>query len=252
MFALLDTLVKGSKARAEDRVRDAFAIDVIEQKVRDAEVGLRSAKDTLALLTLRLRRERTSLADVRKNIADLEKRAVAALDAGREELAKDAADAVAELENERDQRAETVNRIDRRVERMRLSIEKAQRRLLSLKQGALTARSVDAERRAQKRLNRAIGTTDDFAEAEELIQRVLGQDDPLEASEIRREIDRELGHENVADRLADEGFGASRRSTGGTVLERLRSRTGSDGAEGRSPDLTTEQSTSKMKDDTNG
>ena len=222
MLGLIDTLVRGARARSEGRVRDAFAIDIIEQKVRDADASVRAAKDTLAGLMLRQRREARALADVKVRIADLEARAVAALRSERTELADEAAGALAELENERDARSETERRLRDRIERMRLSVEKAQRRLIALRQGASTARAVDAERRAQLRLNRDLEVRDDFAEAEAMIARVMDRDDPLEAADIRREIDRDLDGEGVADRLAEAGFGEPRRRTAASVLDRLR------------------------------
>ena len=46
MFKTLATLINGQNARAEDRVRDAFAIELIDQKIRESESSLRAAKST--------------------------------------------------------------------------------------------------------------------------------------------------------------------------------------------------------------
>ena len=53
MFRTLATLINGANARAEDRVRDAFAIELIDQKIREAETSLKAAKATLATLIQR-------------------------------------------------------------------------------------------------------------------------------------------------------------------------------------------------------
>ena len=37
MFKTLATLINGQHARAEDRVRDAFAIELIDQKIRQSD-----------------------------------------------------------------------------------------------------------------------------------------------------------------------------------------------------------------------
>ena len=60
-------------------------------------------------------------------------------------------------------------------------------------------------------------------EAEQLISRVLGKDDPFERSEILADINRDLDGENIADRMADAGFGSATRSTADDVLARLKS-----------------------------
>ena len=60
-------------------------------------------------------------------------------------------------------------------------------------------------------------------EAEELISRVLGRDDPFERSEILADINRDLEGDNLADRMADAGFGSATRATADDVLARLKS-----------------------------
>jgi phage shock protein A len=57
MFKTLSTLIAGVNARSEDRVRDAFAIELIDQKIREAEQSLKAAKATLASLIQRQRSE---------------------------------------------------------------------------------------------------------------------------------------------------------------------------------------------------
>ncbi len=39
----LSTLIAGVNARSEDRVRDAFTIELIDQKIREAEQSLKAA-----------------------------------------------------------------------------------------------------------------------------------------------------------------------------------------------------------------
>lgn len=78
------------------------------------------------------------------------------------------------------------------------------------------------EQAIQTKLNLTIGRTSNIEEAEEFIGRVMGRDDPFEQSEILREIDRDLGHETLTNRMADQGFGASNRTTADDVLGRLK------------------------------
>ena len=226
MLAIIDTLLRGARARAGERLRDEHAVELLDQKIRDAEAGLGHAKRTLAALVVRLRRERAALGTLETRLAELENRARQALAAGRDDLAGDAAEAIAEMENERAVRRGAVERVDARATRMRLSVERAHRRLVALRQGAMTARSVDAERRAQGRLVEALGAgrhgAGDMEEAEALVARVLGQDDPLEEAEARAEIERDLSGEGAAERLAEAGFGARARTGRDDVLARLR------------------------------
>lgn len=221
MLRTLSTLIAGVNARSEDRVRDAFAIELIDQKIREAETSLKAAKATLASLIQRQRSEIRQRDTLTTRIADMMTRAQQAIDADRDDLAAEAAQAVAHMENEHTQRSETCARLDQKVIRLRNSIEAGHRRIIDLKQGAIQARAVRREQAIQSKLNSTIGTTSSSEEAEELIARVMGRDDPFEQSEILREIDRDLGHETLSERMAESGFGEATRTTADDILARL-------------------------------
>ena len=223
MLNVLKTLLQGANARAEERLTDHFAIDLIEQKIREAEHGLTAAKNTLASLIVRQRNEDRALQGLQARLADLEGRARLALADGREDLAAEAAAAIADLENERAVRRETVAQLADRIARTRGSVEKADRRIADLRQGMISARAADAERRAQKSLNRSLGSASAVREAEELIARVMNQDDPMEEGEVLDEIDASLSSSGIRDRLGDDCYGTMTRVIADDVLIRLRS-----------------------------
>ena len=222
MFNLLKTLITGANAQAEEALTDHFAIDLIEQKIREADGGLSAAKNTLASLIVRQRNEERHLGRLTAEIADLEKRAGLALEDGNENLAVDAAAAIADLSNEQGIRQATVDQLGQRVLRMQATISKANRRIIDLRQGMISARAVDAERRAQKSLNRTIGNSTAMRDAETLINRVMTADDPLEQSDVLDEIDAGLNGASIRDRLAQAGYGDRTKVTAGDVLARLK------------------------------
>jgi phage shock protein A len=223
MFRTLSTLMKGAQARTEDRVRDAYAIELIDQKIREAELAVRAAKGTLASLIQRRRAEQRLVDGIETRRSDLETRARAALAAGREELATEAAETIAGLENELRLRRETLDRLDAKIVRLTRSVEAGQRRMIELRQGAVQARAVKREAEIQSRLSASLSGQTAAEEAKELIARVLGQDDPFEHSEILAEIDEGLGNEGLADRMAAAGFGKATRTNAADVLARLKS-----------------------------
>ena len=91
MFNVLRTLFAGASARAEEQLVDTFAIDLIEQKIREADAGLAAAKNTLAALIVRQRNEQQTFDRLVAQITDLEARVRQALASGREDLATDGA-----------------------------------------------------------------------------------------------------------------------------------------------------------------
>ncbi len=223
MFKTLSTLIVGANARAEDRVRDAFAIELIDQKIREAEASLKAAKATLASLIQRQRSENAQRTSLQKRIADLTNRAKDALEAKNEDMALQAAEAIAQMENELALRDETCARLEQKVMRLRTSIENGHRRIIDLKQGAIQARAVRREQDIQMKLG-SISQTSASEEAEELIARVIGKDDPFEQSQIVAEINRDLNQGGIIDRMADAGYGDPTRATAQDVLNRLKTK----------------------------
>lgn len=224
MLNVLKTLMLGAGARADEALTDHFAIDLIEQKIREAEAGLAGAKNTLAGLILRQRNEERHLGRLDAEIADLESRAGAAIVSGREDLAETAATALADLCNERTMRRQTLDSLAERVLRSQAAVGKAHRRIVDLRQGLISARAIDAERRAQKSLNRTIGSSSAIRDAQALINRVMSQDEPFEQAGVLDEIDAALDGSAARDALAAAGFGRPARVSAEDVLARLRAR----------------------------
>lgn len=221
MFGTLKTLIQGANARAEERVRAAYSIELIDQKIREATEGLKVAKATLASLIQRQRGEERQIAVLQTRSADLLERGRAAMISGREDLATEAAEAVAVMENELSLRRETRARLEARVIRLQASVEATNRRIIDLKQGSVAARALRDEQALQARLNTTLAGTNPLAEAEELIAGVLGREDVYEQAEILTQIDRNLDRSDVADRLAAEGFGRPMKTTAADVLARF-------------------------------
>ncbi|MFS4582955.1 PspA/IM30 family protein [Phaeobacter sp. C3_T13_0] len=221
MFATIKTLILGIDARAEDRLTDTYAIELIDQKVRSSELDLTHAKQALAGLIQKSRMETRQLDTVTARIVDLVERARAALAEDRQDLAQTAATAIAELENEQAMRRRTVDMLEQRVLQLRQSVETRHRRLIDLKQGAIAAQATRKAQGAHTDIMRNGGAADTLGEAEALIRRVMSAEDPFEQSEILKDIETGLSHGAVADDLADAGFGAPTRSTAADVLARL-------------------------------
>lgn len=222
MFRTLKTLFDGANARAEERVREHYSIELIDQKIREATQGLQSAKMTLAGLKQRQRSEARQVETLDKRIADLETRALAALDAGKEALAGEAAEAIAQLENERDLRKRTVDTLERRAVRLQNSVETANRRLVDLRQGAIAAKAARLDGAAHRSVSSTLGGQSAMQEAEQLVRSVLSEDDPFEQAEILAEIDAGLDRSDVAERLGEQGFGDAAKATKSSVLDRLK------------------------------
>lgn len=219
MFGTLRTLFNGANARAEEQLRDTFALDLIAQKIREGEAGLNAAKATLAALVQRHRMEQSQLDALDKRIADMSARIQQAIEKDRMDLAQPAAEALAQMETEAGHRKQMVEKLDAKVLRLRMAVESAHRRLQDLRLGQVQARAIRHERSATARLQ-ATGLSP-LDEAKDLIERVTSEEDPIERSDILHEINRDLAGETLTDRMSAAGIGAPTRITAEAVLARF-------------------------------
>jgi hypothetical protein len=102
MLKTLVTLVRGRVVAIGEEVADQNALAILDQQMRDAAGALDRAKKALAVAIAQESQEGQQLDATRARIEDLETRAVAAIAAERDDLAAEAAEAIATLEAERD------------------------------------------------------------------------------------------------------------------------------------------------------
>src|SRR5947207_13924500 len=102
MFKTFVTLVRGAAFRAEEELADRGALLILDQQIRDSAAGIERAKRALAVAIAQDEAEGKRLETTLSRIADLEERALAALNGGSDELAADAAEAIAVMEADRD------------------------------------------------------------------------------------------------------------------------------------------------------
>ena len=194
---------------------------MIDQKIREADGNLKVAKATLASLIQRKRSEDHQRQALSGRIVDLTKRATSALNAKNEVLAAEAASAIAQMENKVEIRNQTLACLVQKTMRLRSGIEVGHRRIIDLKQGAIQARALRREQDIQIRMG-PLSRGSSAEEAEELIARVLGRDDPFEHSEILSQINNDLTHGSITDRMTDAGLGDATRATAASVLDRIK------------------------------
>src|SRR5882757_7066674 len=116
MFKTVLTLFRGSVAAAGEELEDRSALLILDQQMRDAAAAVERSKRTLALAIAGDQQEGRRLETTCVRIADLEVRATAAIEGGRDDLAREAAQAIANLEAERD--AALTARLSRRPRRV--------------------------------------------------------------------------------------------------------------------------------------
>lgn len=226
MFKTVLTLFRGSVAAAEEDFESRNALLILDQQMRDAAAAVDRAKRTLALAIAQDQQEGRRLDATNARIADLEVRATAALEGGREDLAWEAAESIAALEADRDAAMTARALFASEITRLRRHVANAQARITELDRGRRVARASEAVRALRRSgIEAASPYESTLPEAENTLRRLRErQMEARAADEALVEIDAASGPLATAEKLAAQGFGPRLKSTADDVLARLKAK----------------------------
>ncbi|MBM7046852.1 MULTISPECIES: PspA/IM30 family protein [Rhizobium] len=224
MFNVILTLIRGRAYDAEQAFIDRNAVPLLAQQIRDAAGAIQSARRAVAIAVAQNEQEKSQHAAIAGRIADLETRAVAALQKGNDELARQAAEAIAELEAERDASEKAQAQFTQTIGRLKATVRASEARLQELQRGERLARATEQTQKLNAACddNSGLATLD---EAEETLARLRAYQDRCEiAASALKEMDAANRPAIVIEKLANAGCGAPIGPSADDVLARLRER----------------------------
>ena len=223
MFKTVFTLLRGSVAAVNEELEDRSALLILDQQMRDAGSAVERSKRSLALAIAGDQQEGRRLDATTARIADLEVRATAALDGGREDLAREAAQAIANLEADRDAAMTARTLFASEITRMKSQVANAEARITELDRGRRIARAAEAVRNLRRGgIEAARPYESTLPEAENTLRRLRERQIEAQAtSDALIELDAATGPLATAEKLAAQGFGPRLKSTADDVLARL-------------------------------
>ena len=226
MLKTLITMVRGRTALLAEELGDQNALLILDQQMRDAAGALDRAKKALAIAITQQGQEEQRLETTRSRIADLETRAIAAIEAGREDLAAEAAEAIATLEAERDASLTARALFAAEIAKLKGHVLQQQMRFSQLERGRRIARAAEAVRVARRgRIEGAPIFSCTLAEAEATLVRLRERQVEADAAETALDaLDPATDPVAIAEKLSAEGFGPRLKPSAADVLARLRER----------------------------
>jgi phage shock protein A len=223
MFNLIVTLLRGRAHDAERAFADRNAMPLLNQQTRDAAHAIQSARRAVAVAIAQNEQEKSQHTMILSRIADLETRTLVALEKGSESLAREAADAIAYLEAERDASEKAQAQFTTAIAKLKGIVRAAEARLQDLQRGERLARATEqAQKLDLAAAGSGLATLD---EAEETLARLRArqsQNDTI--ASLLKEMDSAPRSAGIIEKLANAGCGAPLRSSADDVLARLRTR----------------------------
>ena len=216
----------GASAEATDAVADRHAFHTLEWELRSVDAALAAAlKDLTAVMAMEIAEQRR-VQTLDKRIAEDEAVAKKALDAGKEPLALELAERIADLRQRRGRREAVRTEYSARVRDMRASIAKMEQRVTELRREFALERANAALQRVEAAAGgsgSALAAT--LAEAEATLDRIKRRQqkhaDQMQAAAI---LEGDKRGDGLNERLRAAGLTPPERPSAAAILDELRAR----------------------------
>jgi phage shock protein A len=223
MFKQIMVLIRGKAHDAEQDFVERNAIPILSQQIREAARGVDAARKAVALAMAQHRIERDGATRLSDRISELETRAIAALDQGKDTLARDAAAMIAQLEADLETSRKASDQCAADIERLKETVRRSETRLAALQRGARLAVARD---RTQRLTREGTGPElSSLADAEATLIRLEGRQKELDlTAEALADLRATVDPSAMIQKLTEAGCGAPQTITADEVLARLNAR----------------------------
>lgn len=227
VWGKLFTALRGGVNETAEKVADGQAMRILDQELRDADGALRQARSDLAGLMATAKRIEKRVEEARaKEQRDIQN-ARAAMEAGREDLARGLAERVATSRAELARDEADLERMRQQQQVMMRTVKETEARIGTMKREVESVKATDSLQRAQKaiasshagvnsRLGSAMGSLERIRDRQAHMAARLEAGDELAALESGADLDRQLleagigGKTSSADDILLEISGPSR------------------------------------------
>lgn len=238
VWGKLFTAVRGGANEAAESVVDSQALRILDQELRDADSALRKARSDLAGMMATAKRTEKRIADLRsKESRDIDN-ARAAMDAGREDLARGLAERVATTRTDLARDEADLDQMQRQQQAMMRTVKETEQRISAMKREVESVKATESLQKAQKaiasthsgvnsKLGSAVNSLDRIRERQAQMTARLEAGEELEALESGADLDRQLLEAGIGGRTssADDIMGeiVGRRPNAGALPDGTKS-----------------------------
>lgn len=220
MFKQIVTIVRGKTHDALEAAADNNALTLLRQQLRDSAQGLDAARRAASIAISLHDQEARRIKKLVEQIARLELSTIEAIRANKTDLVQEAANTIAQLEQERD--AATLAQIEfaHEIDKLKANVRQSEHRLRELERGQrLAATAQNTLRLAQTKPSLGLGSLSD---AEQTLARLRDRQIQAEVAEAAlAELQIAWCPEGLEQRLIEAGCGIETVSRAEQILERL-------------------------------
>ncbi|AZC37214.1 PspA/IM30 family protein [Pseudomonas chlororaphis] len=219
----LFTALRGGANEVGEAIADQQALRILDQEIRDADNALSNAKRELVTIMAKHKLSTERVSEFTAKIADLESKALASLQANREDLALEVAEAISTLTTGLEAEQKQASEFGAYAENMRKDIGKAEARIRSLRQQVDMAKARESVQKAQVSASIASGGANGKLEtAVNTLNRLQARQDQRAAEMEAQEQLADASNGNDLERRLREANIVPDQGSANAILERLK------------------------------
>ncbi|HZF97982.1 MAG TPA: PspA/IM30 family protein [Pseudoxanthomonas sp.] len=217
------TLFRGTATEVGQTVVDKNAIRILDQELRDSTAELARSKDELTKVMAQRQLAANRGSALLAKRKEYEGYVQGALAKGDENLARDVAVKLSDVERELQSEANNVQQMDASIASLKTAIRDTETQLARLKQQINTVKATEAVQRAQSAVAaRHSGANSKIGTALDSLERIKQRQEEQSARfEAARQLQHEAGDGDLQARLASAGLVNDQSNVDG-ILERFR------------------------------
>ena len=220
MYRQFSALFRSSAHTAAETIIDANAVTILRQHIRDSALNITKSRHAVATAMALHEQEISHHQRLVAQIKDLEARAEEAITAKKMDLAREAAEAIAHLENERDTSVAAQERFSTQIGELKSQLRAAQAKLRDLQRREKLA--VATERTHKIHASAPTRTFSSLSDAEQTLDRLENRQNKKDlVHKAELQLQQEGNQSSVKERLAAAGCGKPVQSSADAVLARL-------------------------------
>lgn len=223
MYKQVFTLLRGSAHEAAEQFTDANALPLLRQQIRDSAKSIKASKCAIATAMVQFQAEVDHQQAIAAKMTDLEARALVAINQDKQELAQEAAEILAGLEEETETSLTAQKLFRDQISGMKGQLREAQSILRELQCGERLASASHSTRSLNSR-NISCEQSSLSAARETLKRLQARQLQNQRKVEAMAELNRTANPDSITEQLAEAGCGKPVKKSANDVLDRLRAK----------------------------
>ncbi|MFV0477836.1 MAG: PspA/IM30 family protein [Parahaliea sp.] len=223
IWAKMITALRGGINETGEAIIDSQALRILDQEIRDSAEELKNSKDSLAEILARQKVAEKKCSHLNQQIKEHESYAVEALKKNNDDLAKEVAEKIADLENQHTQESESARAFQESAASLRQAVKQAEQNLKNIKQQVDTVKATENVQRAQAAVaERHSGSQSKMQTAIDSLERIK-EKQALKAAQLSaaRELAAESDDLSLQTRLSEAGI-TPRKKSADEILQRLK------------------------------